>query len=61
VRACVPEGTVLPTGPHNTAPFFDALHAEPGLVLDGGWLRHAGLPLPRTQAETAFIVRLTRV
>jgi alpha-galactosidase len=31
------------------------------VVLDGGWLRHAGLPLPRTQAETAFIVRLTRV
>lgn len=61
IRQCVPAGTVLPTGAHNTAPFFDALNSAEGLLLDGGWLRHAGLPLPRAQAETAFIVRLTRV
>jgi alpha-galactosidase len=61
VRQVVPAGTVLPTGAHNTAPFFDALNVEDGMTLDGGWLRHAGLPLPRAQAETAFIVQLTRV
>jgi alpha-galactosidase len=61
IRQCVPSGTVLPTGAHNTAPFFDALNRVEGVVLDGGWLRHAGLPLPRAQAETAFIVRLTRI
>ena len=61
LQQLLPEGTVLPTGQHNTAPFFDALNAADGVVLDGGWLRHAGLPLPRTQAETAFIVRMTRV
>ena len=61
IRRCVPSGTVLPTGAHNTAPFFDALNRVEGVVLDGGWLRHAGLPLPRAQAETAFIVRLTRI
>lgn len=57
----VPEGTQLPTGPHNTAPFFDELNTQEGVTLDGGWLKHAGLPLPRAQAETAFIVRLTRL
>ena len=61
VHQLAPAGTVLPTGAHNTAPFFDALNTAEGVVLDGGWLRHAGLPLPRAQAETAFIVRLTRV
>ena len=61
VQQLLPEGTVLPTGAHNTSPFFDALNAADGVMLDGGWLRHAGLPLPRAQAETAFIVRLTRV
>lgn len=61
VHQLVPAGTVLPTGAHNTAPFFDALNTAEGVVLDGGLLRHAGLPLPRAQAETAFIVRLTRV
>lgn len=61
VKQVLPAGTVLPSGAHNTAPFFDALNTADGVVLDGGWLRHAGLPLPRAQAETAFIVRLTRV
>ena len=41
-----------------TAPFFDALLTPEGVVLDGDWLRHAGLPLPRAKAETAFIVHL---
>lgn len=61
VRQRVPVGTVMPTGAHNTAPFFDALNEGDGITLDGGWLRHVGLPLPRAQAETAFIVQLTRV
>jgi alpha-galactosidase len=49
-----------PAGQHGTAPFFETLRTE-GLSLDGAWLAQAGLPLPRAWAETAFIVRLTRV
>ena len=61
VREVLPAGTVRPTGRHHTAPFFDAINAPEGLVLDGAWLAQAGLPMPRTQAETAFLVRLERV
>lgn len=58
LHALAPAGTPRPTGPHHTAPFFDALHTPEGVAMDGAWLREAGLPLPRAQAETAFIVRL---
>ena len=34
------------SGPHHTAPFFDALNTADGLRLDGAWLAQAGLPLP---------------
>lgn len=61
VREVLPAGTVRPTGRHHTAPFFDTINTPEGLVLDGAWLAHAGLPMPRTQAETAFLVRLERV
>jgi alpha-galactosidase len=44
-----------------SAPFFDALRGPEGVVLDGDWLRQGGLPLPRSLAETAFIVHLQRV
>lgn len=61
VRQVLPEGTVRPTGRHHTAPFFDALNTPDGLVVDGAWLAGAGLPMPRVNAETAFIVALERV
>ena len=61
LQQVLPEGTVRPTGRHNTAPFFDALHTPEGLVVDGAWLAQAGLPMPRVQAETAFIVRLQKL
>lgn len=61
VREVLPSGTVRPTGRHHTAPFFDAINTPEGLVLDGAWLAQAGLPMPRTPAETAFLVRLERV
>jgi len=61
VHEVLPDGTVRATGHHNTAPFFDAINTPEGLTLDGAWLAHAGLPLPRAQAETAFIVRLQKV
>lgn len=61
VREILPEGTVRPSGRHNTAPFFDAINAPDGLEIDGAWLVNAGLPMPRVQAETAFIVRFERV
>ena len=61
VREVLPASTVRPTGRHHTAPFFDAINTPEGLVLDGAWLAHAGLPMPRTPAETAFLVRLERV
>lgn len=60
VREVLPAGTVRPTGRHHTAPFFDAINAPEGVVVDGAWLVHAGLPMPRANAETAFIVRLSR-
>ncbi|MBK7613029.1 MAG: alpha-galactosidase [Burkholderiales bacterium] len=61
LRQVLPEGTVRPTGRHNTAPFFDALNTPEGLVVDGAWLAQAGLPMPRVQAETAFIVHLQKL
>ncbi len=57
----LPEGSVRATGRHDTAPFFDALNDADGLTLDGAWLAHAGLPMPRVQAETAFIVHLHKL
>jgi alpha-galactosidase len=40
------------------APYFAELQ-QGGVALDGAWLAHAGLPMPRTTAETCFIVRLS--
>jgi alpha-galactosidase len=42
------------------APFFTQLQ-NGGVELDGAWLAHAGLPMPRTTAETCFIVRLRKI
>ena len=42
-----------------SADFFDAL--EQGVELDGAWLARAGLPLPRSVAETCFIAHLERL
>jgi alpha-galactosidase len=61
VHQVLPEGTVRPTGRHQTAPFFDAIDTPEGLVVDGAWLARSGLPMPRVLAETAFIVRLSKV
>ena len=49
------EGAVM-----SPSPFFDALR-DGGLELDGAWMVQAGLPMPRTTAETCFIVRLQKV
>ena len=61
VREVQPEGTLRATGRHHTAPFFDAINTDTGLEVHGAWLVSAGLPLPRSNAETAFIVRLTKL
>jgi alpha-galactosidase len=61
VNEVLPAGAVRKTGRHDTAPFFDAINTPEGLQLHGAWLAQAGLPLPRAQAETVFIVRLTRL
>jgi alpha-galactosidase len=60
VQEILPAGTVRKTGRHDTAPFFDAINTAEGLDVHGAWLAQAGLPLPRTQAETAFLVRLSK-
>lgn len=49
------EGAVM-----SPSPFFDALR-DGGLELDGAWMVQAGLPMPRSTAETCFIVRLQKV
>lgn len=61
VKAVTPDA--LPAGAlyHGSAPFFESLRTPDGVVLDGAWLKHAGLALPRSQAETAFIVHLQRL
>lgn len=61
VRELRPAGSERPAGRHNTAPFFDAINEGDGLAVDGAWLAQAGLPMPRVHAETAFIVRLSRI
>jgi alpha-galactosidase len=61
VREVLPEGTLRPTGRHHTAPFFDAINTAEGLLVDGAWLVHHGLPTPRAHAETAYIVTLDKV
>ena len=61
LRQVLPEDVQRPAGRHNTAPFFDALNGVDGLVLDGAWLAQSGLPMPRVQAETAFIVHLQKL
>ncbi|MEJ7137204.1 alpha-galactosidase [Amphibiibacter pelophylacis] len=61
VREILPEGTVRPQGRHHTAPFFEAINAPDGMILDGAWLIHQGLPTPRAHAETAWILTLDRI
>lgn len=61
VREVLPEGTLRSKERHHTAAFFDAINTPEGLVVDGAWLAHAGLPMPRVYAETAFIVTLDQV
>jgi alpha-galactosidase len=58
-RVVVPDGLPADALYNGTSPFFEALLE--GVVLDGSWLQHAGLPLPRSKAETAFIVHLERL
>ncbi|MBQ0959759.1 alpha-galactosidase [Ideonella sp. 4Y11] len=61
LRVVTPDG--LPEGQLycGSAPFFDTLRTPEGVVLDGDWLRHGGLPLPRSLAETGFIVHLHKL
>jgi alpha-galactosidase len=47
--------------PWGSAPLLDAIQSPDGAVVHGAWLAEAGLPLPRTQAEHAHILRLQRV
>jgi alpha-galactosidase len=54
----LPEGATRGSGRHGTSPFFDAINSPDGLIVDGAWLAHNGLPMPRVQAETAFIAHL---
>jgi alpha-galactosidase len=61
VRVVTPEHLPEDQLLQGSAPFFDALRTPQGVVLDGSWLRHAGLPLPRAKAETAFIVHLEKL
>ncbi|MEY3124244.1 MAG: hypothetical protein RLZZ573_764 [Pseudomonadota bacterium] len=42
------------------SPFFTQMQ-NGGVEFDGAWLTEAGLPMPRTTAETCFIVRLRKI
>lgn len=61
LRLVVPDGLPESQLWAGRAPFFDALGTPSGVVMHGDWLRHAGLPLPRALAETAFLVHLQRL
>jgi alpha-galactosidase len=50
-----PDG--IPATSHR-APLLDAIGGADGASFSGAWLAHAGLPVPRGQAETAWIVHL---
>lgn len=58
LRAVTPEGLPAQALFDGSAPFFEALRGDEGLVVPGDWLRRSGLPLPRAKGETAFIVHL---
>jgi alpha-galactosidase len=57
----LPQGAIRPTGAHHTTPLQDAMNTADGVVFDGAWLNQAGLPMPRAQAETVFIVRFQKI
>jgi alpha-galactosidase len=61
VREVRPQGSRRASGPQHSAPFFDAINSAEGQLMDGAWLAQAGLPMPRANAETAFIAHLERV
>lgn len=52
-----PDG--IPAAPAR-APVLEAIGGADGMCFDGAWLVHAGLPVPRGHAETAWIVCLRR-
>jgi alpha-galactosidase len=58
LRVVTPDGMPEAALYHGSAPFFDALRSAEGVAVDAAWLGHAGLPLPRAKALTAFIVHL---
>jgi alpha-galactosidase len=58
LRVLIPDGQSVAALYDGHTPFFDTLLQPRGQVVDGDWLRQAGLPLPRAKAETAFIVHL---
>jgi alpha-galactosidase len=53
-----PGGAAEPPG--HRAPLLDEI-GDGGAVFDGAWLAQAGLPVPRGQAESAWIVQLQRL
>lgn len=61
VRELRADGSVRAIGRHHTAAFFDAINSPDGATVDGAWLSHVGLPTPRTNPETAYIVQLTKI
>ncbi len=58
LRVVTPQALPAEALYNGSAAFFEALRTPQGVEMDGDWLRHAGLPLPRAKAETAFIVHL---
>jgi alpha-galactosidase len=58
LRLVLPDGLGAGDCLDGSAPWFDALCSPDGVVAQGDWLRQAGLPLPRSKAETPFIVHL---
>jgi alpha-galactosidase len=46
-------------GMQSRTAFFEQLAAG-GVSVDGAWIKHAGLPMPRLLAETAYLLRLRR-
>ena len=60
VKLLSPEGVDVSARMQSNAPFFDQLQNS-FATINGAWLIHHGLPMPRALAESAFIFEINEL